>query len=384
MSELSQTGPFEADDSVMEDLSPFYSPSAAPLSTFLASHGSSSSLPVNENPLSPLQLPASSPEEERADAYFNFFLSELAKCFPYVNLFPWTAAILFSSSNHHPGLRQSVLAVAALLANRTAQGQAEALEHLQNALSLIRDKISNVEVDEGLAITSFLLSHFSIMIGDHVTAKKHLRGMLTVLQKLNQSPETDTDVVPSPSNINALTILIWRMAIRIDFISSIASGQRPILPKFVHFTFRAHYSLPREQEGAHIEWIKKYADNDFVTDNAAWAEAWFAVDGLMHQTCHVSATVCELRARPGTASDTKIRLLLEDLNRVHQEWQARKVIKHAREIEGIQQMNELLMNVQIGEQQNTVIPGSSAHDRMDTHGRKSHDSVSFICSHSNS
>ena len=118
------------------------------------------------------------------------------------------------------------------MTNRTAQGQAEALEHLQKALSLIRDKISNVEVDEGLAISSFLLSHFSIMSGDHVTAKKHLRGMLVVLQKLNHSPETKKDVVPSPSNINELTILIWRMAIRIDFISSITSGQRPILPKF--------------------------------------------------------------------------------------------------------------------------------------------------------
>jgi hypothetical protein len=221
----------------MEDSSPFSSPSAAPLSNFLASHasGSSTSPSASENPVSPFHLPASSPDEERSDAYFSFFLSELAKCFPYVNLFPWTAATLFSSSNHHPGLRQSVLAVAALLANRTAQGQAEALDHLQNALSLIRDKISNVEVDEGLAISSFLLSHFSIMIGDHVTAKKHLRGMLIVLQKLNQSPQTDIDVVPSPSNINALTILIWRMAIRIDFICSITSGQRPVLPKFVHF-----------------------------------------------------------------------------------------------------------------------------------------------------
>ena len=142
--------------------------------------------------------------------------------------------------------------------------------------------------------------------------------------------------------------------------------------------------MPREQEGAHIEWIKKYADNDFVPDNAAWAEAWFAVDALMHQTCHVSATICELRTRPGTATDTKIRILLEDLNRVHQEWQARKVIQHAREIEGIQQMNELLMNVQIGEQHDRTSPGTSAYDGMNTHGRKHHGSVSFLCSHSNS
>jgi hypothetical protein len=141
--------------------------------------------------------------------------------------------------------------------------------------------------------------------------------------------------------------------------------------------------LPREQEGDHIEWIKKYADNDFVLDNAAWAEAWFAVDALMHQTCHASATVCDLRTRPGTASDTNIRLVLDQLNRVHHEWQSRKVIQHAREVEGVQQMNELLMNVQIGDQPNSITSGSSVHGKADINRSTSPWSVSFVCSHSN-
>jgi len=199
----------------------------APLSNFLASHSSHHTSPsVNDSPSPPKS------DDERTGAYFNFFLTELEKCFPYVKLFPWTAATLFSSSNHNPALRQSVLAVAALLANKNTQGQAEALGHLQNALYLIRDKLSNAGVDEGLVISSFLLSHFSIMLGDHVTAKKHLRGMLVVLEKLNPSRESNRIVVPNPSNNTELTILIWRMAIRIDFISSVTSGQRPILPKF--------------------------------------------------------------------------------------------------------------------------------------------------------
>lgn len=212
----------------MEDSPPFSVPPVTPLSNFLSSPQTHTAATLVNQPISP----ASSPDQERTGAYFNFFLSELTKCFPYVNLFPWTAATLFSSSNHNPGLRQSVLAVAALLANKNAQGQAEALEHLQKALRLMSDKLSNVEVDEGLAISSFLLSHFSMMLGDHITAKKHLKGMLTVLQKLDNSPDADSGgLVPSPTNINELTILIWRMAIRIDFISSITSGQRPLLPK---------------------------------------------------------------------------------------------------------------------------------------------------------
>ena len=120
-------------------------------------------------------------------------------------------------------------------------------------------------------------------------------------------------------------------------------------------------SLPREQEGDHIEWIRKYADNNFVTDNAAWAEAWFAVDALMHQTCHISATVRDLRASPGTASDSKIRLLLDELNHAHQDWQARKVIKDARERESFQRMNDIFMNMQIRETEPSIRAESSPH-----------------------
>lgn len=178
-------------------------------------------------------------EEDRSGAsYFNFFLTELSQCFPYVNLFPWTAATLFSSSNHNPALRHSVLAVAALIADQEANGEAEALKHLQNALQLLRNRLSAVDlyVDDGLAISSFLLAHFSMMLGDHTTAKKHLRGMSIVLSKLNYGEGSlHKEFVPSPLITDKLTVLIWRMAIRIDFISSIACGKEPVLPKYAPF-----------------------------------------------------------------------------------------------------------------------------------------------------
>ena len=180
-------------------------------------------------------------DEDRSGAsYFNFFLTELSQCFPYVNLFPWTAATLFSSSNHNPALRQSVLAVAALIADQEANGEAEALKHLQKALQLLRNRLSSVDVDvdDGLAISSFLLAHFSMMVGDHNTAKKHLRGMSIVLSKLNHAMDDGTDrreSVPSPLTTDKLTMLIWRMAIRIDFISSIACGKVPVLPRQFSF-----------------------------------------------------------------------------------------------------------------------------------------------------
>jgi hypothetical protein len=172
-------------------------------------------------------------EDRSGSSYFNFFLSELSKCFPYINLFPWTAATLFSTSNHNPALRQSVLAVAALIADQEAKGEAEALKHLQKALSLLRSRLSEVDVgvDDGVAISSFLLAHFCMMRGDHLTAIKHLRGMSIVLSNSDQTAGPHTETVPSPLTTDKLTMLIWRMAIRIDFISSIACGKTPVLPK---------------------------------------------------------------------------------------------------------------------------------------------------------
>ena len=193
------------------------------MSSFL----SSSSAP----PITSEGLPS---DEDRSGAsYFNFFLQELSQCFPYVNVFPWTAATLFSSSNHNPALRQSVLAVAALIADREAKGAAEALKHLQIALQLLQSRLSavDVDVDDGLAISSFLLAHFSMMLGDHTTAIKHLRGMSIVLRKLDHSEGPYKESVPNPLTTDKLTMLIWRMAIRIDFISSIACGKEPVLPK---------------------------------------------------------------------------------------------------------------------------------------------------------
>jgi Fungal specific transcription factor domain len=212
---------------------------ATDLSSFLSSSSTATLAPERR----------SSDEDRSGTSYFNFFLTELSQYFPYVNLFPWTAATLFSSSNHNPALRQSVFAVAALIADQSKLGNGlghpEALKHLQKALHLLRNKLSAVDVDinddgDGLAISSFLLAHFSIMLGDHNAAKKHLRGMSLMLSKLDHNntatsggerPSTG-DSFPSPLTTDKLTILIWRMAIRIDFISSIACGQEPVLPKY--------------------------------------------------------------------------------------------------------------------------------------------------------
>jgi len=170
------------------------------------------------------------PEDE--GMYINFFLSELSTSFPYVKLFPWATTKLFDTSSHNPSLQQSVLSVAALLAeNRSEREHAQALDHLQKALQMLQSQISTFKIDEGVAISSFLLAHFSIMLGEHLTARKHLDGMVIVLKNLN--PENMQESVVSPLTIEPLTMLIWRMAKRIDIVSSIACGEPPVMPRFL-------------------------------------------------------------------------------------------------------------------------------------------------------
>jgi len=161
------------------------------------------------------------------DSYFNFFFTELSKAFPYVYLFPCTAATLFSSSNHHPALRHAVLAVAALISD-PEEAHTEALNHLTIVIQGLRNRLSSADAVEAETIICFLLAHFSIAVGDPQSARKHLDGMGGLLKKIGSA-----EAFPNPTSTNKLTVLIWRMAIRVDSISSIACGEAPILPRYL-------------------------------------------------------------------------------------------------------------------------------------------------------
>jgi hypothetical protein len=71
-----------------------------------------------------------------------------------------------------------------------------------------------------------------------------------------------------------------------------------------------------------------------------WVEAWFALDSLMHRTCHASATVLQLRSE---GRDSEITPLLERLKEEHTLWRERPVVKISEESEQI----ELLMKFNI-------------------------------------
>jgi len=170
--------------------------------------------------------------------YFTFFLEQMSNILPYVNLFPSAPSNVFSVSLQHPALRHSILSISALIADKKSdRGRVRALDNLQKSLKHLKTSLSAVEVDEGMAISIFLLAYFNVSSGEHNTARKHLQGLRLVLEQLKQNHLARNGGVPSPYAVSPLTMLIWRMAIRMDFIISIMYGQLPIFPVYVHFSF---------------------------------------------------------------------------------------------------------------------------------------------------
>jgi len=157
----------------------------------------------------------------------------MSNILPYVNIFPSAPSSLFSTSLYHPALRHSVLSISALIADKkSGKGRERALEHLQKSLKLLQNSLSAVEVDEAVAISIFLVAYFNVSSGEHSAARKHLHGLQMVLAQLEKEHLTKNGGILSPHAVSPLTMLVWRMAIRMDFILAIIYGRRPIFPMY--------------------------------------------------------------------------------------------------------------------------------------------------------
>jgi Fungal specific transcription factor domain len=189
------------------------------------------SVSSSENPYFFLHTPPPVPDPDIPQCdqtYFHYFSSEMRYVLPYVNIFTSTITDLLGASMVHPALRHGVLSISALLADRKSQvGRARSLEHLQKSLSLIQTSLSAIQVDEGVAISIFLLSYLSAFMGDFVAARKHLLGLRLVFEQLQ------TDYLKSGRPFKPLTMLIWRMAIRMDLIISMGFTLYPVFPTYV-------------------------------------------------------------------------------------------------------------------------------------------------------
>jgi len=91
------------------------------------------------------------------------------------------------------------------------------------------------------------------------------------------------------------------------------------------------YSLDEEEEGEHQQWILRYSDSEDQAHDAEWAEAWFALDALMHRTCHVATQVHKWREDLRRQKDDFLVILIKDkidsLSTAHRKWRERSVVR---------------------------------------------------------
>jgi hypothetical protein len=98
-------------------------------------------------------------------------------------------------------------------------------------------------------------------------------------------------------------------------------------------------SLGRKQDQVHHQWIQSHAvslDQSKSAENADWAEAWFALDSLMHHACHVSVTVYLLRNNLPAGTPTRESQIIESrdgLVDAHRQWRERPVVRRADDAE---------------------------------------------------
>lgn len=186
-------------------------------------------------------------DDENEQELFNFFHLRLPKVFPYINLFRWTAATLFSKTARNDAMKETVYAINDLLKYQDLHQKMDsetslqtAQRHLNNAFNYLYERLNQLQKNPGATegggetICTFLLAHVSLMLNQVAGARVHLDGFFQLL-KNPQPGQPDPPYPPSPSETDGLTYLIWRMALRIDFITAIATCKEPVLPLYLPF-----------------------------------------------------------------------------------------------------------------------------------------------------
>ena len=247
--------------------------------------------------------------------YLRFFTLEMPRVLPYAKLFPQVVGEVFYNGIHHAALRHSILSLAAFMADRRAKRPAtRAYMHLQKALRLLQDAISNGDIDDGVLYSVFLMVYFNIVNSDHASSRRHLQG----LQSLLDHRERSSLAGPSsgqPLIMPVLTRLIRRMAVRLDFVLAIFYARKPIF---------------KHTEENYRSWIPLAVDKN-VPDASDWALAEFALNDILHRAAHLSYTATEMRKAPTytTLDELIIAHGADELTSDLGNWRVRRIIQNA-------------------------------------------------------
>ena len=271
--------------------------------------------PINVAPT--MATPTMAVLTEDESMFVGFFLRELPSLLPFTELFPSVCNDIWAMSVTHVPLTQSILAVSSYLSDRRAQiPPIHGLTYLEKALGRVQDAISVGVVDEGLIAAVFLLALLSTLSGDYKSARRHLQGMAQLLQFYHQRRACCIPPSPSPFHTNgyAIVMLLWRMAIRMEYhVDFYNSGQGAPIFSVINTS----------QESNHIEWISQIIDKT-IPNGVNWALASFALDDLMNRAGHLSHKLSERRI------DSLDRAFqVQELVEEHQNWKHRPVVSQA-------------------------------------------------------
>jgi len=266
-----------------------------------------------------LPVPDDSLVDPQDSHYLRFFVLEMPRVLPYAKLFPTAVGEVFYNGIHHTALRHSILSLSAFMADRRAKRPAtRAYMHLQKSLRLLQDAISNGNIDDGVLYAVFLMVYFNIVNSDHASSRRHLQGLQSLLDYRQRQVNTERTLTASmgqPLVMPALTMLIRRMAMRLDFVLAIFYARKPIFP---------------HAEENYRSWIPLAADKN-IPDAADWALAEFALNDILHRAAHLSYQATEMRKAPTytTLDELIIAHGAEELTSDLGTWRTRRIIQNA-------------------------------------------------------
>jgi hypothetical protein len=266
-----------------------------------------------------LPVPDDSLVDPQDSHYLRFFVLEMPRVLPYAKLFPTAVGEVFYNGIHHTALRYSILSLSAFMADRRAQRPStRAYIHLEKSLCLLQDAISNGNIDDGVLYAVFLMVYFNIVNSDHASSRRHLQGLQSLLdyrQRQVAAERTLTAGLGQPLIMPALTMLIRRMALRLDFVLAIFYARKPIFPH-VEENYRS--------------WIPLAADKN-IPDAADWALAEFALNDILHRAAHLSYQATEMRKAPTytTLDELIIAHGADELTSDLGSWRTRRIIQNA-------------------------------------------------------
>jgi hypothetical protein len=278
-----------------------------------------------------LTTPAScgQPVNPLDDRYFYFFLSSMPYVLPYARLFPSVVDNIFARSVMHITLRHSVLSISSMVADYRLQRSMDRFHNQYiTSLHMIQNSIQEMDIDEGTTIAVFLVLWIDVVRAELRSSRKHLRGLYLLLQELQKKyrpPEDTTQGMMVDKSggvgVSPLIMQIWRIAIRLDFTTSLYLVQPPVFPL-----------IPPEQQDLHVKWIAISTPDG---DTAEWALAAFAMDNLMHRACHLATQARSLRNSPGYVPEMEVQILAAANVLLAQidEWHNRPIVQHAKRLE---------------------------------------------------